>query len=415
MAIILFKNRTVRPLTGNFAVSEAMRQINPDVVAAYPITPQTEIMQIFSSFVSNGYVDSELITAESEHSALSACVGAAVSGARAMTATAGPGLALMWEILGIASGMRAPMVLQLVNRALSAPINIHCDHSDAMGARDQGWIQVFAEDAQEAYDHLIQSVKVAEKVYLPVMSCMDGFIVSHAIDRVSLLADEEVREFVGEYKYPYSMLSKTVTHGAIAMTDSYFEFKHQQRLAMDEVKKAVEEVSKEYKELLESQGNLKDWEIEKRVLKFVEPYKIEDAEIVLVAMGSAAGTIKYVIDKLREEGKKVGLLKIKIFRPFPYEEVSKYLENAKILGILDRAETFGGKGGPLLSEIITALYLKGIHKPIRNFIYGLGGRDFNINHVKEVIDTLERTLKGENTPFLSYINLRKDYLDTLQK
>ncbi len=414
MAVILFKDRVVRPLTGNMAVSEAMRQINPDVVAAYPITPQTEIMQIFSSFVSNGYVDTELITVESEHSALSACVGASLSGARAMTATAGPGLALMWEILSIASGMRAPIVLNLVNRALSAPINIHCDHSDAMGARDQGWIQIFSEDAQEAYDHLIQGVKLAEKLYLPVMSCMDGFIVSHAIDRVSMLADEEVREFVGEYSHPYPMLTKTVTHGPIAMTDSYMEFKHQQRLAMEEVEKALNEVSKEYKELLKSKGNLEDWEIEKRILKFVEPYKVEDAEIVLVAIGSAAGTIKYVIDKLREEGKKIGLVKIKVFRPFPYEELAKYLENAKIIGVLDRAETFGGKGGPLLSEVLTALYLKGIFKPIRNFIYGLGGRDFNIIHVKEVVDILERTLKGENTPFLNYINLRKDYLESLK-
>ena len=198
------------------------------------------------------------------------------------------------------------------------------------------------------------------------------------------------------------------------MTDSNFEFKHQQRLAMNEVKKAIKEVGKEYKELLESQNNLTDWEIEKRILKFVEHYKVEDAEIVLVAMGSATGTIKYVINKLREEGKKIGLLKIKIFRPFPYEEVAKYLENSKIIGVLDRAETFGGKGGPLLSEVITALYLAGKQIPIRNFIYGLGGRDFNVSHVKEVINTLERTLKGESTPFLSYINLRKDYLDNLQ-
>ncbi|WP_297445967.1 pyruvate ferredoxin oxidoreductase, partial [Desulfurobacterium sp.] len=339
MAVTIIEERKVVPYSGNMAAAEALRQINPDVVAAYPITPQTEMMHFFADFVANGLVDTEFITVESEHSALSAVVGAAAAGARAMTATAGPGLALMWEILGVASGMRLPAVIALVNRALSSPINIHGDHSDMMGARDQGWIILVSENAEEEYDNLIQAVKIAEdkRVRLPVMVGMDGFIISHSIEGVSLLKDEEVREFVGTQSMFHSLLDveHPTTHGAIAMSDSYMEFKRQQREAMMNAYKVIREVGEEFAAL---RG---------KKYEHIEAYKTEDAEYILIVMGSAAGTAKYVVDRMREKGEKVGIIKIRTFRPFPYYDLADAIvaSNAKAIGVMDRAETFGGYSG----------------------------------------------------------------------
>jgi pyruvate ferredoxin oxidoreductase alpha subunit len=398
----LIKEVTYVPYSGNMAAAEAMRQINPDVVAAYPITPQTELMQFFADFVANGLVDSEYIPVESEHSAMSACVGAAAAGSRAMTATAGPGLAYMWEVLGIASGMRLPIVMTVVNRALSAPINIHGDQSDMMGARDQGWIMLFSENAEEQYDNLIQAIRIAEdeRTKLPVMVGMDGFVISHAIERVRLLPDKAVEEFVGELQamYPLLDVDNPVTHGAVAMTDSYMEFKRQQREAMMNAYKVIREVGEAFEEAFG------------RKYEHIETYKTEDADYILVITGSAAGTAKYVVDKLREEkGIKAGVIKIRTFRPFPYYDVMDAIEasNCKAIGILDRAETFGGAAGPLFEEVATAQYLRRKYYPMTGFIYGLGGRDTNVNHIEEAIDKLMRLAAGEEIPLVNYLNLKE--------
>jgi pyruvate ferredoxin oxidoreductase alpha subunit len=397
----VIKEVTYVPYSGNMAAAEAMRQINPDVVAAYPITPQTELMQFFADFVANGLVDTEYIPVESEHSAMSACVGAAAAGARAMTATAGPGLAYMWEVLGIASGMRLPVVMTVVNRALSAPINIHGDHSDMMGARDQGWIMLFSENAEEQYDNLIQAVKIAEdkRTRLPVMVGMDGFIVSHAIDRVRLLPDRAVEEFVGENEPIYSLLDvdNPVTHGAIAMTDSYMEFKRQQRDAMEKAYQVIKDVAKDFEDAF---GKKYD---------HVEAYKTDDADYILIIIGSAAGTAKAVVDKVRDKGVKVGLIKIRTYRPFPYGDIMDVIEssNCKAIGVFDRAETFGAAAGPLFSDIATAMFLRNKHYPMIDFIYGLGGRDTNINHIEEAIDKVMKLAAGEEVPLVNYLNLRE--------
>jgi pyruvate ferredoxin oxidoreductase alpha subunit len=397
----LIKEVTYVPYSGNMAAAEAMRQINPDVVAAYPITPQTELMQFFADFVANGLVDTEYIPVESEHSAMSACVGAAAAGSRAMTATAGPGLAYMWEILGVASGMRLPITMTVVNRALSAPINIHGDQSDMMGARDQGWIMLFSENAEEQYDNLIQAIKIAEdeRTRLPVMVGMDGFVISHSIERVRLLPDKAVEEFVGEPKVMYPLLDvdNPVTHGAVAMTDSYMEFKRQQRDAMEKAYKVIREIGEAFEEAFGKK------------YEHIETYKIDDADYVLIAIGSVAGTAKFVIDRMREKGDKVGLIKIRTYRPFPYYDVMDAIEssNCKAIGVLDRAETFGAVGGPLFSDVATAMQIRGKNFPAVDFIYGLGGRDTNVNHIEEAIDKVKKLAAGEEVPLTNYLNLKE--------
>ena len=398
----LIKEITYVPYSGNMAAAEAMRQINPDVVAAYPITPQTELMQFFADFVANGLVDTEYIPVESEHSAMSACVGAAAAGSRAMTATAGPGLAYMWEVLGIASGMRLPIVMTVVNRALSAPINIHGDQSDMMGARDQGWIMLFSENAEEQYDNLVQAFKIAEdeRVRLPIMVGMDGFVISHAIERVRLLPDKAVEEFVGEPKVMYPLLDvdNPVTHGPVAMTDSYMEFKRQQRDAMEKAYQVIDEVAQQFEEAFGKR------------YRHIETYKTEDADYLLIVIGSTAGTAKFVIDKLRrEKGIKVGLIKIRTFRPFPYKDLMDAIEasNAKAIGVFDRAETFGAHGGPLFSDVATAMYLRGKSYPMVSFIYGLGGRDTNIHHIEEAIEKVMAKAAGKEVPPINYLNLNE--------
>jgi len=397
----VIKEVTYVPYSGNMSAAEAMRQINPDVVAAYPITPQTELMQFFANFVADGLVDTEYVPVESEHSAMSACIGASAAGARAMTATAGPGLAYMWELLGVASGMRLPIVMTVVNRALSSPINIHGDHSDMMGARDQGWIMLFSENAEEQYDNLIQAVKIGEdeRVSLPVMVGMDGFVISHSIERVRLLPDKLVRDFVGERKARYSLLDveNPTTHGPIAMTDSYMEFKRQQRDAMEKAYKVIEEVGKSF------------GEISGKTYGHIETYKIEDAEYVLIGMGSVCGTTKHAIDEARKKGDKVGLIKIRTFRPFPYEDVVSAIKssNCKGIGVLDRAETFGANGGPLFSDILSTLYLNQLNLPVLSFIYGLGGRDTNVAHILEAVEKVKSASAGNKEPLVNYLNLRE--------
>ena len=375
-------------LTGNEVMSQAMRQINPDVVAAYPITPQTAIVQTFSQFVNDGDVDTEFVPTESEHSAMSATVGASASGARAMTATAANGLALMWEVLYIASGTRLPIVMPVVNRALSGPINIHCDHSDAMGARDSGWIQLYAENAQEAYDNAIQAVKISENkdVMLPTMVNMDGFIISHAVENLNLLADEDVQDFVGEYHAENPLLDSEnpVTVGPLDLQDFYFEHKMQQAVAAENVKDVVLEVAEEYEELSGREYGL------------FEEYKLDDAEVAVVALGSTTGTAKTAVDNLRENGVKAGLLKIRLYRPFPAEEIANVLADLKAVAVMDRAETFSTTGGPVFADVRAALYDMGADVEAVNYIYGLGGRDLKVAEIESVYQDLEEIVETNN-------------------
>lgn len=384
--------KTIVARTGNEAMAEAMRQINPDVCAAYPITPATEIMQIFSGFVNDGLVKTNLITVESEHSAISACMGSAASGARTMTATSSQGLALMHEILYIASALRLPIVLAEVNRALSGPINIHCDHSDTMAERDSGWIQIYSENAQEAYDLLIAAVRIAEHndVLLPAMVSTDGFIISHGMERLEMYPDEEVKKFIGEYKPAYNLLdmNNPITVGSLVLTDYYLEHKRAQHEAMKNAKKVIPQI---FDEFAKTFGKKYD---------FIESYKCDDAEYILVCLGSTAGTSKVAVDELKQEGIKAGLLKIRVFRPFPAEEIVKILSKAKAIAILDRCESLSIQAGPVATEIKAALYDANINIPVANYIYGLGGREIYIDQIKNVYKNLTGIKKSEPVKYL---------------
>ncbi len=376
------KIKNLAALTGNEAVAQAMRQINPDVVAAYPITPATEIVQIFSSYVADGLVHTEYVAVESEHSAMSATIGASAAGARAMTGTSSQGLALMWEMLYIAAGLRLPIVMPMVNRALSAPINIHCDHSDSMGARDSGWIQIFSEDSQEAYDNLIQAIRIAEHpdVFLPAMVTMDGFIISHGMEVVNMLSDEQVTDFVGTYNPKIRLLDvdNPVSMGGLDFTDYYFE--HRRALAEPtfKVKNVVMEVGKEF-------GKLSG-----RTYGLYEGYKLDDADYVLVLLGSTAGTAKGVIDDLRTKGVKAGILKPRLFRPFPYDEIASLLAGRKAVAVMDRSDGLAGLGGPLFGEVRSALYETEKRPLLVNYVYGLGGRDCGPSLINQVFDDLQK-------------------------
>lgn len=384
-------------VTGNQAVAEALRQLNPDVMPAYPITPSTGIMESFTSFVSNGKVDTEMILVESEHSAMSAGIGAAAAGGRVATATSAQGLALMWEMLHIASGYRLPILMALVNRALSAPLNIHGDHSDGMGMRDCGWIQIFCENAQEAYDNTIMGYRIAEHkdVRLPIAVNMDGFIISHSIESMQYLTDADVRKFVGDYIAvdPLLDIDNPKSIGALVLPDYYMEHKRAQHEAMLNATKVIKDVSAEFGKLFG------------RKYELFESYRLEDAEVVIVAMNSAAGTIKDEVDRYREKGVKAGLLKPRVFRPFPYEEMGLALRNARAVCVMDRADSYGGYG-PLFMEIASALLP---HKgPVLfNKIYGLGGRDLMPLDVDQVIgETAEVAKTGKVKTVKEYITVR---------
>ena len=385
---------------GTTAVAMAMRQINPDVLAAYPITPQTAIVQTFSQYVADGKVDTEFITVESEHSAMSSCVGAAAAGARVMTATSSAGLALMWEILSVASGLRVPITMVNVNRALSAPINIHCDHSDSMGARDSGWVQIYSENSQEVYDNVIQAIKISEneEVRLPVMVMMDGFIISHGIEEFETLEDGDVKNFIGENRPKFSLLNikEPVTHGPLQLFDYYFETKRQQVDAIYKSRLVIREVGKEYEKL------------SGRSQPIIEKYFADDAELIIIVLSSTAGTAKSVVNELRKEGLKVGLIKPRIFRPFPYYELKEALKNTKAIAVLDRSNSFGAQGGPLYIEIRSALYELTKKPLIKNYIYGLGGRDISLENIRSVYSDLEDITKISRVEKpVSYLGVRK--------
>lgn len=387
-------------LSGNEAISLAIKQINPDVMPAFPITPSTEIPQYVANYIANGKMDTEFIPVESEHSSMSATVGASAAGARALTATSSCGLALMWEELYVAASNRLPLALALVNRALSGPININCDHSDSMGARDTGWIQIYAENNQEVYDNMVQAFRISEHkdVMLPIMICQDGFITSHAVENIELLEDDIVKNFVSEYEPENYLLNpnQPMAVGPYAVSNYYMETKMGQRTAMHNAKQVILDVAKEYEA------------ISGRKYGFFEEYKLEDAEYAVLIIGSAAGTCKDAVDKLRAEGKKVGLLKLRVFRPFPAEEIAAALAHCKSVAIMDRTDSFSGNGGPLGAEVSQAFYNARTSVPAVNYIYGLGGRDIRVEDFEDIYSRLETiAATGQITDQFDYIGLRK--------
>ena len=387
-------------MSGNEAVSYAIRQVNPDVMPAFPITPSTEIPQMVSTYIANGEMDTEFIPVESEHSSMSAAIGAEAAGARSLTATSSAGLALMWEELLLAASNRLPLALTLVNRTLSGPININCDHSDGMGARDTGWIQIYAENNQEAYDNFIQAYPIAEdkRVHLPIMICQDGFITSHAVENIELMEDELVKDFVGEYEPEEYLLNpgKPIAVGPYSVTSYAMEAKKNQETALENAKEVILEVAKKFKE------------ISGREYGLFEEYKTEDADYIMLIMGSAAGTAKEAVDHLREQGKKVGVLKLRVFRPFPAEEIAEALKGCKAVAIMDRCESYNGNGGPLGSEVTAGLYRSKVMIEAVNYIYGLAGRDFTVNEVYDIFAELEEAVEnGKKVEQYQYIGLRK--------
>lgn len=386
-------------MSGNEAVATALRQINPDVFPAFPITPSTEIPQYFSNYVSNGLVDTEFITVESEHSSMSAAMGASAAGARALTATSSAGLAFMWEVLGVAASSRLPVALAAVCRALTGPLNINCDHSDTMGARDSGWIQLYAEDNQEAYDNMVMAFNIAEHkdVMLPIMICQDGFITSHAMMNMELLDDETVKAFVGEREPSEYLLNpdETFAVGPYAVSDYYMESRKAQAHAMENAKQVILDVARDFEK------------ISGRKYGLIEEYRMDDAEYAVVIIGSAAGTTKDAIDKMRADGDKVGLIKVRSFRPFPGKEIAQSLKKCKAVAIMDRSEAFSTNGGPLGAETMQAMYTEKCSALTIDIMYGIGGRDVRVEDMINVYETLKNIAEtGETGPTYRYMGLR---------
>lgn len=399
-------------LNGDEAVALAVKQSDVDVVAAYPITPQTIIVEKFSEYVSNGEVDTEYVCTESEHSAMAACLAASATGARVFTASASAGLALMHEMLFVTSGCRAPVVMAIANRALSAPLNIHGDHSDSIAERDSGWIQLYVENAQEVYDSIFQAFRIAEhlNVQLPVMIGLDGFTLSHTLENVLSLSDEDARGFVKTRQFPQVSTheGKTVpfkldpnapiTIGPVALQNYYFEFKRQQEEAMKNALKVIRDLNEEYAQLTGRRyGD-----------GLTEQYRLDDAEIAIVCMGSTAGTIKTVVDDLREKGVKAGLLRIRAFRPFPIDGIAKALAMVKAVAAMDKSMGFGGNGGAVYQEVRHALYDDPTRPYVVNYIYGLGGRDTNPTQIRKIFEDLQELLKTKKIKDpVRYVGLRE--------
>lgn len=383
--------------TGNEAMAYAMKQINPDVVAAYPITPATEIVQIFSNYVADGEVDTEFVAVESEHSALSACVGASIAGARVMTSTSSQGLALMHEILYIAAGNRLPIVIALVNRSLSAPINIHCDHSDTMGSREAGWMQLYCANSQEAYDSLIIALKTAEATAVPAIVSTDAFIISHAMERLEVLEDSEVQKFIGEYKPRFSAfdLENPKTYGPLDLQDYFFEHK---RAQIDDFSKVLGTYNKVAKEYADLSG---------RYYPALEEYKTEGAEVAIFTAGSTADTAKEVVDMLEEQGRRVGLVRMRMWRPLPVDEIKRALGKFKAVAVMDRSDTMADYGGPVFLETRGMLYDTEKKPLMTDYIYGLGGRNIEIEDIVRVYDETEKVAKtGKPDKLITYLGVR---------
>lgn len=376
-------------LSGNEATAYAMKQINPDVVAAFPITPSTEIPQYFSTYVDNGEVDTEFIAVEGEHSAMAACIGAEAAGARAMTATSANGLEYMWEMVQIASGYRLPIVMALVDRAISGPLNIHSDHSDAMAVRDSGWIMLASETNQEAYDNMIMAHRIAENnnVMLPLMVLQDGFITSHAIENIELIDTDKVKEFVGTYNPEHYLLNRKepIAVGPMDLQPYLTEHKKQQAVAMENAKEVILDVARDFEKMTGRKYDL------------FEEYKLEDAEYVIVCMNSTAGTVKETIDNLRKNGIKAGLLKIRVFRPFPGKEIANALRNAKAVAVLDKVPLVSGTPGPLYEDVVSSMFQEQVSTKAINYTYGVGGRDVTVKQIEQVYQDLQ-DLKDMSNP-----------------
>ncbi|MBR3684293.1 MAG: pyruvate ferredoxin oxidoreductase [Lachnospiraceae bacterium] len=387
-------------MSGNEAVAYAMKQINPDVMPAFPITPSTELPQFVANYIANGEMDTEFIPVESEHSSMSAAIGAEAAGARTMTATSSCGLALMWEVLYVAASNRLPIAMAVVNRALSGPININAEHSDSMGARDSGWLQIYAENNQEAYDNFLQAYRIAEhkNVKLPIMICQDGFITSHAVENIELIEDELVKPFVGEYNPEHYLLNpkEKMSVGPYAVSNYCMEAKKAQAVAMENAKEVILDVAKEFEQ------------ISGRKYGFFEEYRLDDADYAIVAIGSACGTIKDAVDELREQGMKVGLLKVRVFRPFPGEEMAEALRHVKSIAIMDRCEGYNANGGPLGAELTAALYRAKCNAEVINLVYGLSGRDLRVQDAKAIYEDLaDIAANGLKDSHYRYIGLRE--------
>ncbi len=379
--------------TGNEAMAYAMKQINPDVVAAYPITPSTEIVQIFSNYVNDGLVDTEFVAVESEHSAMSACIGSAASGCRSMTVTASQGLALMHEMLFIAGGLRLPIVVPIASRSLSSPLNIHADHSDSLASRDSGWMQFFCETVEEGYDSLIQAVKMAERTSLPAIVAIDGFILSHCLERIDVFEDKKIQDWLGPYKPNWNLLNldKPILVGPATLQDYFFEFKRTQIEGMNKALPIVQKVMKEFKQEFG------------RGYDVLEEYKCEDAEAVILLMGSACGTGRAAVDRMREQGKKVGMVKLRVYRPLPHELLKQSLSKFKHIGVLDRADAVNSYGGPLFTEVTSLLYNVADRPKVLSYVYGLGGKEFAPEHAEKV---LEQVLLGKKDELVTYVGVR---------
>ena len=393
-------------LSGNEAVATAMRQIDPDVFAAFPITPSTEIPQYFAQYVADGRVGTEYVTVESEHSSMSTCVGAAAAGARAVTATSSCGLALMYEMLYVAASARLPITLACVNRTLTGPININNDHSDSMGARDAGWIQLYAENNQEAYDNFLQAMRIAETpdVRLPIMICQDGFITSHAVENILLESDEDVKRFVGEYRPEHALIGRDTPLAVGPYDTCPFCMEHKVMLAeaMKNAKRAVLDVAADFER---SFG---------RKYGFFEEYRLSDAEVALVLIGSTAGTAKACVDALRAQGVRAGLLKLRVFRPFPAEELAAALSGVKAVAVMDKSEGNSACGGPLFAEVSAACYDLEQRPKLIDVVYGLAGRDCTTADIERVFRRLLRIAEtGETGARYVHMGQRSDREEAL--
>ena len=385
-------------MSGNEAVAFAMKQIDPDVMGAFPITPSTEIPQYFSKYIADGEVHTEFVAVESEHSAMSTCIGASAAGARAITATSSAGLAYMWELLYVAASSRLPIVMAVVNRALTGPININNDHSDSMGCRDSGWIQIYAENNQEVYDNFLQAPLIAEATRLPVMICQDGFITSHAVENIELLDDRDAKAFVGEYEPDHSLLKEgeRLAVGPYGISAYYMEIKKAQAEAIKKSASVIRAVGENYAA------------VSGRPQPLIEKYRMEDAEFAVVLIGSSAGTGKAAVDILREAGIKAGLVKVRMFRPFPAEELREALAGVKAAAVMDKAEGFSANGGPLYADTAAALYSAEKRPILINYVYGLGGRDVTVETFARIFGELREAAEtGSVTDYYRHIGVRE--------
>ncbi len=388
-------------MSGNEAVAHAIKQINPDVMPAFPITPSTEIPQFVAGMIANGEIDTEFIPVESEHSSMSAAIGSSAAGARTLTATSSCGLAFMWEVLYVAASNRLPIAMAVVNRGLTGPLNINAEHSDSMGARDSGWLQIYAENNQEVYDNFLQAYRIAEHpdVKLPIMICQDGFITSHAVENITLWDDAAMKKFVGTYEPDHYLLNadEPMAVGPYAASNYCMEAKKAQTEAMKRAKKVILDVAKEFEALTgQSYG-------------FFEGYRLDDAEYAVVAIGSVCGTAKDAVDAMRERGLRAGLLKIRVFRPFPADEIANALKGCRAIAIMDRSESYNAVGGPLGAEVTAALYRVKAHAEVINIMYGLSGRDVRVEDIEQLFDNLVKLGDGEQVydETCPYLGLRE--------